>query len=205
MAGTPQPTEEPAQVFLCAQCSKAPAADGSDLCALHWEAKKERQAAWALGRYHRLRKKKLCGKCGKVPSKTPYCKACLRRMGRVASARDLDTDLDKRARIAAATRAHEDGRTRYHGQKKRGNQPHAQLDAQDRESAQRQIAAGFARLEAYRGPEVQALPRIQRESVKRQALQEIDHGSRFLEDVLERNGHFNDAPAMVRTNGKRRP
>src|SRR5262249_16771748 len=52
------------------------------------------------------------------------------------------TGVDKFARIASRTVKGEDGRTRYHGQERRGQQTHAQLDEQD---------IGFARREIDRG------------------------------------------------------
>jgi hypothetical protein len=63
--------------------------------------------------------------------------------------------------------------TRYHGQAKRGQQPREQLNAQDLGWARQSLAAGETGLQLFSMPEVQALPRIQREGVKAAALRKL--------------------------------
>ena len=139
----------------------------------------------------------LCVRCpvGNVrkvwPATSDTCLACrvLRRRIRKADG-TRDKELDRDAAIAAATRTHEDGRTRYHGQGKRGQQPQAQLNRQDIGMARRAIDAGEQGLELLETEEVRALPRIQRSDVKQAAAHQLDRATRHIDDVLERLGHF---------------
>lgn len=129
-----------------------------------------------------------CVRCRK-PSKTYRCPAC-----RLLDGCDLPTlsvtagvTTDK---IAAATRKHADGRVRYHGQGKRGQQPKSQLIAQDLRYARNGIesaAAGYALMET---DEIRAMPRIQREDVARAADHQLLRAIGHLEEALDRRGHF---------------
>jgi hypothetical protein len=182
---------------------REPHADDSDFCGPHRDAHRSYSRAAMRKLRRKRRRARRCLDCdvklraakrdesGAVTAsgERTWCKACRKKRGRSSRA-GVVTGVEKSERIAAAIRVDPTGRTRYHGQQKRGNQPHHQLDAQDQDAALRHIDAGFERLAAWRTPEVQALPRIQRESVRVQALHEIDLGTRFLDDVLERNGHF---------------
>lgn len=172
----------------CVQCRR-PAAEDSSRCRKHRDAKRKRDRESAARIKAARRRAGQCVGC-KLPSTSYRCPACAEKSGHARGpAPGSNLSADKQARIAATTRKHADGRVRYHGQAKRGSQPIAQLDAQDHEAALRMIAAGYTRLGIYRSAAVQAMPRIQHESVKLQACQEIDHGAAFLESILERNGH----------------
>jgi uncharacterized Zn finger protein (UPF0148 family) len=120
----------------------------------------------------------------------PGCRVRRRRIPRPLGG--VDNGVDKASLIAARTRTHEDGRTRYHGQGKRGQQPSAQLNRQDLDFAESAFAAGRDGLGLLETPEVQALPRVQREDVKRAAAHQLDRATRHIDDVLERLGHFKE-------------
>lgn len=105
------------------------------------------------------------------------------------------TGLDKSRRIASRTLTGEDGRTRYHGQDRRGQQTHAQLDAQDLGFARREITRGESGLEVYaaevaksKAGDPEAMPRIQRDGLRSDAVGYLERASRHLEDVVERHG-----------------
>lgn len=125
------------------------------------------------------------------PVGSDTCLACrvLRQKIRKADG-TRDKELDKSDQIAAATRTHEDGRTRYHGQGKRGQQPQAQLNRQDLGMARKALDAGEQGLGLLETDEVKALPRIQRADVKQAAAHQLDRATRHIDDVLERIGHF---------------
>lgn len=92
--------------------------------------------------------------------------------------------------IAARTRTGADGRTRYHGQGKRGQQPRAQLIGQDIRYAREGIAAAEAGYALLDTDEVKQLPRIQRDDVGKAADHQLERVIGHLEDVLERRGHW---------------
>jgi len=178
------------------------AADGSDFCAPHRDAKRDSDRAYRKRLRRRRRRLKLCRDCGvklrkataTLPAEKIWCTEHRIRRGRLTLVRSaspgVETVVEKSERIARATREHDDGRTRYHGQGKRGQQPQAQLNRQDIEKAEAALAAGRAGLQHAETEEVKALPRIQREDVKREAAHLLDLATRHIDDVLERIGHF---------------
>lgn len=138
-----------------------------------------------------------CRTCRK-PSSTYRCPACSLREGRLQPtnggvAQDV---ADKRARIAARTKTHADGRTRYHGQSRRGQQSHAQLDEQDIGFARKEIELGERGLQRYareversKAKDPEAMPRIQRDDLRSAAVHQLERAVGHLTDVMSRHGH----------------
>ncbi len=150
-----------------------------------------RAAKTARQRYNQRKRKnkKLCRDCPRKVSDGRYCLRCraLRAGRRPRKTRAGENAGDIGTSIADRTRIDSDGRTRYHGQARRGQQPRAQLDEQDLDYAIASIARTKAGLAIARSPVYAALPRIQREEAVQAALSPADQGVRFVEEVLTRN------------------
>lgn len=131
------------------------------------------------------------------------CLACRVRRNRIrvsdAGVRPGVNPGDRQSRIASRTITHADGRTRYHGQSRRGQQSHAQLDGQDIGFAERDTATGKSGLALYatevartKAGDREALPRIQRDDLRSAACHKIEQAIGHLGDVLDRHGHVWD-------------
>lgn len=185
-------------------CRRA-ASDRSSLCLKHYRAHKRTDRAW---RAKRRDARRAAGECVDCPGDRPAratagssrCLACrIRRKGLKAADRAtrvarLGSDdgvvqgVDQRAAaIAAATRRHADGRTRYHGQQKRGQQPKAQLNRQDLRHVREDFEAFAAGIEilAERGGEMH---RGERERVEGATASRGVSASGRMDDILERLG-----------------
>lgn len=172
---------------LCAQngCANPPA-DDSDRCEKHRDRQRLASAKSAKRRRRANRRAGRCAECP-TPSKDYLCPKCTVRLGRTPR-HAVETTVETSDRI----RTHADGRTRFHGQMKRGRQANSNLDEQDLLAARKHLERGRAGLAYYNTPAVRELPRIQRDAVKRAALAEIDLARRLLEDVLERHRYDED-------------
>lgn len=179
---------------LCAQGCGAPAADDHELCPAHRDAKRDRQAKWVQRKRKRLRRQRRCGdcQCELKPGERIWCTAHRIRRNRVSALRvaDVDVSVDKSERVAAATREHADGRTRYHGQQRRGQQTHAQLNRQDVGMAESCFEAFKAGIQLLGSDEVKAWPRGERNAVTKATANQGERCGRHIDDVLERIGHF---------------
>jgi hypothetical protein len=179
---------------LCTRCG-GPAADDSSLCAKHRDDQRGRTAR-TMARIRAARVEAgLCVWCpGTRPTKVAAgetsCLACRIRRRRVKPLGGVHNDVHKHERIAARTATHADGRTRYHGQQRRGQQTHAQLNAQDVEMASECFDSFKAGLALIESAEVKALPRVQRDDVKAATAHQGERVGRHIDAVLERLGHF---------------
>lgn len=144
----------------------------------------------------RWKRRRLCGQCGK--KRRPggkLCPACTVKFGSVPKQlvdHYVDhggdrTDEKWDARLEQSPDGKLRARRRFHGQAKRGRQSDAQLDAQDLADARRCIQEGWDGLGYYRTTEVQALPKIQREDVRREAIAKLARGQRWLGEIIDRN------------------
>jgi len=197
--------EQSAETGVCLYpACHEPAASGSNWCAPHRD--KERANQRESRARLRKRRKRLgqCIDCGvklrRDRDERIYCAAhrvARNRLGALSrAAAVVQATVQKSERIASRTVRGDDGRTRYHGQERRGQQTHAQLDEQDIEFARREITAGEAGLKIYavevgrsKAKDPLALPRIQRDDLRSAALHQLDRAARHLGDVLERHGH----------------
>lgn len=163
-------------------------ADDSLFCSAHRDSERARQKAFRRQRRQEWEAKRLCTRCGRKrkPGHGWGCPKCIIELG-ATQYRFVTTHVHKSKRIASRTEVDPDGRTRYRGQERRGRQSAQQTDESDLLEAKKAIDKAIAGLALARSPEVQQLPRIQREAAKREALAQADHGSRFIEGVLERN------------------
>lgn len=206
-AGVPQ-TDAVIQRKLNEECVRGcgqPAAEDSFLCLTHRDADRERYRLSKQRIRKRRKEQRLCVDCGGPrPRGRASCMACAVRHGRVMQRYRKSAGASKDERIAAATMVHPDGRERYHGQRKRGNQPHLQLDEQDIGYAQSMLERGLAGLRLYESAEVQALPRIQREDVRAEALALLNRATGHTEDVLERRKFFEAKPGHFQSRHGRR-
>jgi len=182
---------------ICARngCRNAPAED-SDLCPGCRERARAANRAWAAARRAKRKRARRCRDCGR-PARRARCQAC-----RIVVGQAPKRGVDSRVETTPRTRKHADGRTRFHGQMRRGRQTNASLDAQDLADALKYVERGRAGLAYAASPEVQALPRIQREAAQRAALAQIALAVRLLEQPLERHHYDEDlARAAPRPKG----
>lgn len=181
-------------------CDRKPAED-SGMCKQHTriyrkldrDSKKRKRAA-----------RKAAGLCiwctGDKPSKatppSPTCLACRvkhRKVRKSDGVVPLDVYLKQRENeIAAATREHEDGRVRYHGQQKRGQQPKAQLNVQDLVHVQQDFDGFAAGVMVLAGPEVEQMHRSDLTKIEQATARLGDRAARRMDDILERLGHFKE-------------
>lgn len=184
-----------------------PIVEGRQMCMVHLALARQATAKAMKRRRRELRKAGLCLEdCGRSAKGAARCVMCLIRTGRVDKNHvgvNVATD-DESSRFKTDST----GRRRYHGQMRRGRQPQSQLDDQDLKYAADAIEKAKLALAAARSPEVQALPRYQRDAAKRAALAHVDHSARFLEAVLDANnfsaGNELRHVAVTRDENKRR-
>lgn len=114
-------------------------------------------------------------------------------------------DAARVERITSATRKGEDGRTRFHGQQRRGGQPGIQVDDQDFRYARESAEAGQAGLHIFEQAVAERAPRYQRDDIKSAALHQVSRAIDHLEDILVRRGFFNDGTGghFQRRHGRR--
>jgi hypothetical protein len=181
---------------LCTRCG-APALDGAELCREHLVDKRRRDARW---RSDQRAARQAAGFCVWCPSSGPparvksgetSCLPCRVRRRRLPRAVEgVDKGVDKEQRIAAATCKHGDGRRRYHGTGRRGQQPAARLNLQDARRAQERFEAFQAGVTLLTSDEAKTWTRGQRERVEKATASCGESASRHIDDVLERLGHF---------------
>lgn len=139
----------------------------------------------------------LCIWCpGDNPSRpthgSPTCLACRvkhRKVRMSDGAVPLDVYLKQReVKIAAATHTHEDGRTRFHGQQKRGQQPKGQLNVQDLVHVQQDYDGFVAGVMVLVGSEVAQLHKSDRLKVQKATARLGDRAARRMGDITKRLG-----------------
>lgn len=178
---------------ICARpgCLAGPA-DDSDLCPAHRDDKRRRQRESVAAARAKLRRRRLCaGGCGRKSARyrCPRCRIVVGRapVGRVARG------VDNSARI----RKGEDGRTRYHGQGRRGRQTHANLDDQDLEDAIKMLEQARIAIAYAASPEVKSWGRIAQADAMRAALSKVALGIRLAEEPLERHRYHAELAAAA--------
>lgn len=140
----------------------------------------------------------LCVWCpGDRPAKategSTSCLACRIRRNRIKSSDGgvrLGVYPEPIDQIAARTRIGADGRTRYHGQAKRGQQPRAQLNRQDMRHARQDFDGFEAGVLLMASDAAEAWTRGERERVEQATASLGERASGRIDDVLERLGHF---------------
>lgn len=155
------------------------------------EARKRSRVAHAERRADRAAKGK-CVNCNRPANGLYRCRICYIRAGRLSPT----TSVNKRVNIEERTSIDRDGRSRYHGQAKRGA-PSAEVIAQQEEndlrSAEELLARYREAMRVWRSPEIQALPRIQRQEAKNAALELLDRAGRFIDGTLDHHKYGTEA------------
>lgn len=101
-----------------------------------------------------------------------------------------DVSLNRAARIAARTVVDATGRTRYHGRARRGQQTHAELNAEDLEMAVQSFRAFTTGVHRLADPETKDLPRAQLDELRKATAHQGQRTSDNIDPILERLGHF---------------
>lgn len=175
----------------CTRCGE-PAEDGYQLCTKHRAAQKRYATASYEASRDARKKARTCSRCGgKRKPGSKWCVACLIKRAKVKTQGLKQGQNNGRDRIAARTDAitEGDGRTRerYRGKQTTGRMSREALDAQDLELAARAVQRCRDGLAVAHGPEVAALPPIQRREALHAALSFAHLASRHLDDLLARN------------------
>lgn len=119
------------------------------------------------------------------------CLGCRVRRNRVPETlAGVYTVVDKEHRIASRTVTHSDGRTRYHGRGRRGQQTHAELNAQDLDMADESYRAFRAGVKLLGSAEAKTWTRAELESVRNATAHQGQRTSDSIDPILERIGHF---------------
>ncbi len=152
-----------------------------------------RQAANAARARYNKRKRGNRMECLDCSRKVEDGGRCLRCRARLTARRPRkmrggETVGSKQERIAARTIVDADGRTRFHGQPRRGQQPRAQLDEKDIDDAVSALLRTKAGLAVIRSPAHADLPRLQLKDAIDAVLAIGALGCRLFGDVLIRNG-----------------
>ena len=183
---------------LCTRCG-APASEDAILCATCRKERNRVSAECMQRRRAERRARKLCIYCARAVNDDYACSDCRVRVNRyvrrwVTRARDVSNAVnhgeERDRRIAARTVTHGDGRTRYHGQARRGQQTHQQLNRQDLAMADQAYEAFKAGVTLLGSEEAKTWPRGDRERVMLATANQGERHGRHVDDVLERLGHF---------------
>ena len=191
-------TEDYAARKLDGRCTqqgcKRVAGDGAQLCPKHLNRKRAARARSAQKARAAKRAKKLCAVCGRKSPRRFRCAGCkVKRNAIRATRRPLKIDgvgngVGKRLAIERRTAVDQSGRTRYHGQERRGQQPRSQLDDKDIDdaiAALRRVKHGLAMV---RDPVNAHAPRMQLKEATEAVLAVGALGCRLYGNVLIRNG-----------------
>lgn len=98
----------------------------------------------------------------------------------------VNNQVNKSARIAAATSRRNEGRDRYRGTQKKGQRPHSVLNAEDVAWAAESFDAFRAGLIELAKPEVAAWRRHELEQVKAATANQGQRAQRHIGDVIDR-------------------
>ena len=183
-------------------CDVAPA-DDSNYCAGHRDDARARSRASRRRIRKRWEAEKLCLRCGRkrAPHRR-HCAVCLVALGRTPHP-GVNNYVNKTSRVAAGTKVDQtvgnEGRRRFHGsQGRRGPPGKEREDANDFADLIRSIERAREGVAYAYSPEVQQLPRAQRQEVLHAALAHADHGARFIASILERHNYRSNSDPSAR-------
>lgn len=187
VASPPSPYMEKKLAGICTwhRCTREPA-DGALLCAKHLakhrkgDAKRKRDVRAAR------RDAGLCAFC-ENKSDTYRCPTCAVKSNMIPRSSVRGSVSPDGGAASDPWRKDGDGWARYRGQGRRGAPTAATNDEQDLHAALETFERGRAALAYAYSPEVAALPRIQRRSVRDEATALLALAARFLDDIVERN------------------
>lgn len=176
---------------VCARrgCQR-PSLDDSDYCGPHRKDQRRYHREYMQRQREAWDAEDACTNCGaedRAPG-SKWCTGCLVR--REKTGVKVDGEI-KRQRIAANTTERTTvsnlGRTHYHGRGKVGRSSTAEQDRQDFDDGIKLAARSQAGMEYAATPEVQALPRYQRDEAKNAALSLATRALRHIAAVLHRH------------------
>lgn len=174
-----------------------PALEDSLLCERH-RAEQRARVRKALAKLRRKRRKSgKCRECGR-PAERGYsrclrCRTRRRRHGGRGPKRPVETRVENnRSKVAERTAVDVDGRSRYHGQERRGQPAGAQLDEWDLDKALRGLLAGRDSLRKIEEALASGTSKSELKAAKHEALALLNLGIGFAEEVLERGGYFKE-------------
>lgn len=171
-------------------CGK-PAADGSAYCQGHWEDDKRYKRTWAAKRRKAFKRRdgqRKCKRCGTPRQRFKPCMGCAierREVDKLKLPPEV-SDTEKAARIAAATWIDPDGRVRYRGQMRRGQQPHSELNKQDFQWTDECLRAFKAGVRLLDDPLSKNWDREERARVKAATANQGERTARHIDDVVQR-------------------
>ncbi len=178
---------------------KRQARDDSQLCTKHLRRKKQTDSEWINRKRAERRAAGLCIWCpGSNPAPaTPDSTACLpcrikRRRIKVSDG-GVGGVVGRSAAIAAATSRDmtgPNGRVRYRGQQKRGQQPKWQLNLQDVRHVRRDFETFEQAIKMLAEPAARQMHASDRERAERETAGVGESMTRRTGDILERLGHF---------------
>jgi len=179
-----------AQKCLESGCD-APLLEGSARCERHDAACKARQRASIARRRKRFGRREggaRCKRCGAPRERYKPCRKCAIERAELAKLNlpPEITDTEKAARIAAATWIDPDGRVRYRGQMKRGQQPHSELNKQDFQWTDECLRAFKAGVRLLDDPLSKDWDREERARVKAATANQGERAARHIGDVVQR-------------------
>lgn len=171
----------------------AQAVDGSAYCEPHGTAQRDQDRRYRKRLRKQRKRNKQCRDCGvKLPAgERTWCKAhrlTNRRFSKLLGAVEsvVESADEKASRIAAATSRRNEGRDRYRGQQRRGQRPHATLNAEDVAMAADRFEAFRAGLEVLASPDARLWRRAERDHVVAATLNQGELTQRHIGDVLDR-------------------
>lgn len=184
----PTPSELPLYVqrqlaHQCVRCGQ-PAAEDSDFCQPHLDAKRASARAYQARRRDARRRSRKCVDCGKA-SKKRRCRSCWKK------SRGVDQEF--RGVVKQELWRVDPGTTwnRFRGKGRRGRltrEEQAEEDKRDARFAIAEIEKFIDSVSIVISPAVQNLPRIQRDEAKRRAAQYLGTAGRFLDELMDRYG-----------------
>lgn len=177
----------------CIKCDH-PAATDSLWCGRHG-AEAQESARAGMKRIAAIRRAAgLCTKCGQARPPKGKRKRLIPSVPIPATAAAWHTE-GKRVTARTTRSLEKNGdpanwgfRTRFHGQGHRGHPSREQEDAWDLRSIGKELELGATALAYWHSAEVQAMPRIQRDAVLRDALAHFDLIDRQIEELVARAG-----------------
>lgn len=179
-------TAKESQQCTYPRCGKPPAQD-TQLCARHLANKRTNDRTSLARRREDLAARGRCVDCRKKSS-TYRCAGCAVKRGRIPTTGVGNGVGNEASKIPAQWRL-EPGTTwnRYRGKAKRGKPSTAILDDQDLEYAVEEITTAKLALAYARSPEVQQMPKAQRDDIMAAALARLDRAERWLDEVRVRH------------------
>lgn len=170
----------------CIRACGRDAIDGSNFCAECGPVVKEQDAAAHRRRRDKRRRAEVCTECGLDPKrKTVISLAPIAPVSHRQAHAERVAARTSQTFEAAGEDYNAGTRSRYHG-KHRGHPSRAEEDEWDMRAIHKEIEAASVVLATYHSPQVQELPRIQRDAVLAEMIAHLELADRFRTELVER-------------------